>query len=76
MSRTRALFSRAFWLDTAERCIKAFASGASGVWIATDLSLAHVAYVGGVSAGAMLLMSVASVSVPAMSPASVAPPGA
>lgn len=76
MTRVRTLFTRTFWLDTLERCIKAAASAASGAWIATDLSLAHVAYVGGVSAGAMLLISVASAPVPAISPASVLPPGA
>lgn len=74
--RIRTLFTRAFWLDTIERCVKAFASGALSVWAATDVAFTTIATAGGYAAGIMLLISVASAPVPAMSPASMVPPGA
>lgn len=79
MTSTRVLFTRSFWLDAAERSIKAFGGGALGALTAGTIgSVAApvVVLAGAVAAVTMLLLSIASAPVPALSPASVAPAGA
>ncbi len=78
---TRALFTRAFWIDAAERALKTAAQSAllvvgqdiGGV----DLFQADLANAAGFAAGGAvlsLLMSIASTPAAGMSPASIAPP--
>jgi hypothetical protein len=80
MSRTRTLFTRSFWLDTAERAVKAFAGGSLGTLTATAVGASVawpvVLFAGAVSGVTMVLLSAASAPVPAISPASAVPAGA
>lgn len=79
--RIRVLFTRTFWLDATERAIKAAAGGASSLFTVGALPKVtlpwQAALVGtGLAALASLVLSIASAPVPAISPASVLPPGA
>lgn len=83
MSKVRILFTRAFWLDSAERAIKSFAQGALGAFgqdaIGVDLFSAELHVIAGAGAAMAvlsLLTSVASARVDGISPASIIPPGA
>jgi hypothetical protein len=83
MSKVRILFTRAFWLDSAERALKSFAQGALGAWgqdaLGADLFTAEfhvIAGAGATMALLSLLTSVASARVDGISPASIVPPGA
>ncbi len=82
MTRVRAMFRRAFWLDAAERAIKTGAQSALlavGADKVLDVMAADWANVASFAAGGAvlsLLTSVASVPMPGVSPASLVPPGA
>lgn len=80
---TRALFTRAFWLDAAERAVKSFAQGVIGAFgqdaVGVDLFAADWKAI--LASGATLALlsvatSVASARVSGISPASMLPPGA
>ena len=83
MSMVRILFTRAFWLDSAERAIKSFAQGSLGAigqdMLGVDLFAAELHVIAGAGATMALLSlltSVASAKVDGISPASILPPGA
>lgn len=79
----RAIFSRAFWVDAAERAIKTFAQGVlvsvGQDVVGADLFSATIVTAGGAGlalAVVSVLTSVASAPVAGLSPASIAPAGA
>lgn len=73
------VFTRVFWLDTAERAVKTFAQvtvAAYGLSAFVSASAVHAVEAGGVAAGLSVLTSVASAAVGnTVSPASAAPAG-
>lgn len=81
-TRLSVLFTKAFWLDAAERAVKSFAQGALAALsqdvVGADLFAASWSSVLGAGLTVMvlsLLTSIASAPVPAISPASVLPAG-
>jgi hypothetical protein len=83
MTRVRALFTRAFWLDTAERATKTAGQAAALALgqdvLGVDVFAADWRNVLGFAAGgavASIVTSVASAPVAGLSPASMVPPGA
>lgn len=75
----RPLFTAIFWLDTLERALKAAGGGSLGALTATavgaSIAWPVVLLTGGVAGVTMVLMSIASAPVPAISPASALPAG-
>lgn len=79
MSRIRVLFTSTFWLDALERSVKAAAGGSLGAMgttaVGASVAWPAVLFAGFVAGLAMLLLSIASAPVPAISPASALPAG-